>query len=67
LAEGHQQLKKYAKTPMPDEEPLSEEEEPFNDEDRIIADLEKKLGLDKRKSSKLGDDELDGSLQQVRS
>lgn len=29
-------------------------------EDLKIAELEKKLGLDKRKSSKLGDDELDG-------
>ena len=59
-AEGHQRTKKSGKATVQDEEALSEEGESFNKEDRIIADLEKKLGLDKRKSSKLGDDELDG-------
>lgn len=58
-AEGHQRVKKSGKEPV-EEEALSEEGEPFNEEDMMIADLEKKLGLDKRKSSKLGDDELDG-------
>jgi hypothetical protein len=56
-------MKKFGKETVQDEEALSEEEEPFNEEDRIIADLEKKLGLDKRKASKLGDDELDGKSQ----
>ena len=39
---------------------MTEDNESLNDEDRMIAELEKKLGMDKRKSSKLGDEELDG-------
>jgi hypothetical protein len=60
-AELSQAWKKSArKPPVEDDVGMSEDEESLNEEDRIIADLEKKLGMDKRKSSKLGDDELDG-------
>jgi hypothetical protein len=45
-----------------DEESSNSDSEKFFDaEDRAIAELEKKLGMDKRKTSKLGDDELDGT------
>jgi|SRR5579859_2540048 len=57
--------RKYVKRQAQEEDVSSaeEEDESLNDEDRMIAELEKKLGMDKRKASKLGDDELDGSTQ----
>jgi hypothetical protein len=45
-----------------DESEISEDDGAFDDEDRTIAELEKKLGMGKGKKSKLGDEELDGSL-----
>ena len=56
-----QRLKTIARKPSLEEEgDMTEDNESLNDEDRMIAELEKKLGMDKRKSSKLGDEELDG-------
>jgi hypothetical protein len=46
-----------------EEESSNSDSEAFCDaEDRAIAELEKKLGMGKRKTSKLGDDELDGTF-----
>lgn len=63
-AASAQGLKKYAKKLAEEEVSSAEEDDLLNDEDRMIGELEKKLGMDKRKSSKLGDDELDGYTQQ---
>jgi hypothetical protein len=60
-ADSTQRLKTIARQPSREEEDeMTEDDESLNDEDRMIAELEKKLGMDRRKSSKLGDEELDG-------
>jgi len=45
----------------------SDEASELEEEDKIIARLEKKLGVDKKKNNKLGDDELDGLLEGITS
>ena len=42
------------------EESSGSEEEQLDEEDTRIAELEKRLGLDKKKNPKVGDDDLDG-------
>src|ERR1700736_4591735 len=41
---------------------VADDDDFIDDEDFAIAELEKKLGIQNRKKSKLGDEELDGSF-----
>lgn len=50
-----------SRSPPKAEESFESDERLFDEEDRMIAELEKKLGMDRKQNAKLGDGDLEGS------